>query len=210
MTPDPVPTMAFSLSLKFRKSAQKASQFPADSGREVAFAGRSNSGKSSAINAITGRRRLARTSKTPGRTQLINFFEADETRRLVDLPGYGYAKVAEAVRQQWRVLLEAYFHGRRSLVGLFITVDIRRGLNDLDEVMLAWSREAGVPAAILLTKTDKLSRNAGWLRLQEIAAALPDEIPLILFSAPRRIGLEEAREQLLSWLATPGKDARSE
>ena len=95
-------------------------------------------------------------------------------------------------------------------MGLFITVDIRRGLNDLDEVMLAWSREAGVPAAILLTKTDKLSRNAGWLRLQEIAAALPDEIPLILFSAPRRIGLEEAREQLLAWLATPGKDARSE
>ncbi|MEE8154301.1 MAG: ribosome biogenesis GTP-binding protein YihA/YsxC, partial [Phycisphaerales bacterium] len=153
--------MAFSLSPDFLKSAQKATQFPADTGREVAFAGRSNSGKSSAINAITARRSLARTSKTPGRTQLINFFEIDETCRLVDLPGYGYAKVPEAVRQRWRVLLEAYFQERRSLTGLFITVDARRGLNDLDQVMLSWSRAAEVPVAVLLTKADKLSRQAG-------------------------------------------------
>jgi GTP-binding protein len=192
--------MSYLQNLEFLKSAQKASQFPADSGREVAFAGRSNSGKSSAINAITGRRGLARTSKTPGRTQLINFFEIDDARRLVDLPGYGYAKVAETVRLQWRVLLEAYFQQRQSLAGLFITVDVRRGLRDLDQVMLSWSREAGVPAAVLLTKADKLSRSAGLNRRQEISADVPDEQTLILFSAPRRNGVDDAREQLLVWL----------
>ncbi len=192
--------MTFSLSPNFLKSAQKATQFPADIGREVAFSGRSNSGKSSAINAITARRNLARTSKTPGRTQLINFFEIDETRRLVDLPGYGYAKVAEVVRQRWRVLLEAYFHERRSLAGLFITVDARRGLNDLDQVMLSWSRAAEVPAAVLLTKADKLSRQAGRRRQRETAATVPEDVPLILFSSPARQGLEAAREQLLAWL----------
>ena len=192
--------MAFSLSPDFLKSAQKATQFPADTGREVAFAGRSNSGKSSAINAITARRSLARTSKTPGRTQLINFFEIDETCRLVDLPGYGYAKVAEAVRQRWRVLLEAYFQERRSLTGLFITVDARRGLNDLDQVMLSWSRAAEVPVAVLLTKADKLSRQAGRQKQREIAATVPDDVPLILFSSPARQGLEAARGKLLVWL----------
>ncbi len=192
--------MAFTLNPDFLKSAQKATQFPADTGREVAFAGRSNSGKSSAINAITARRRLARTSKTPGRTQLINFFEIDETCRLVDLPGYGYAKVAEAVRQRWRVLLEAYFQERRSLTGLFITVDARRGLNDLDQVMLSWSRASEVPVAVLLTKADKLSRQAGRQKQREIAATVPDDVPLILFSSPARQGLEAARGQLLVWL----------
>ncbi|MEE9570335.1 MAG: ribosome biogenesis GTP-binding protein YihA/YsxC, partial [Gammaproteobacteria bacterium] len=153
-----------------------------------------------AINAITARRRLARTSKTPGRTQLINFFEIDETCRLVDLPGYGYAKVAEAVRQRWRVLLEAYFQERRSLTGLFITVDARRGLNDLDQVMLSWSLAAEVPVAVLLTKADKLSRQAGRQKQREIAATVPDDVPLILFSSPARQGLEAARGQLLVWL----------
>ncbi len=201
--------MAFSLSPDFLKSAQKATQFPADSGREVAFAGRSNSGKSSAINAITARRRLARTSKIPGRTQLINFFEVDRTCRLVDLPGYGYAKVPEVVRQRWRVLLQAYFDERRSLTGLFITVDVRRGLNDLDRVMLAWSQQAGVPAAILLTKADKLNRNAGRQKQRQIALTVPEDVPLILFSAPARQGLEEAREQLLAWLGKVGDRARA-
>jgi len=207
--PDPSiatnPTMAFPLQPDFLKSAQKPTQFPADSGREVAFSGRSNSGKSSAINAITARRGLARTSKTPGRTQLINFFEIDETLRLVDLPGYGYAKVAAAVRQEWRDLLEAYFRERTSLVGLFITVDVRRGLNDLDQVMLAWSRDANVAAAILLTKADKLSRSARLQRRRAIAMTLPEDLPLILFSAPRRLGLDEARDQLLIWLGKAGQ-----
>ena len=192
--------MAFLQHLEFLKSAQKPNQFPPDSGCEVAFSGRSNSGKSSAINAITARRGLARTSKTPGRTQLINFFEIDGTRRLVDLPGYGYAKVSDSVRNQWRILLEAYFQERRSLSGLFITVDIRRGLKDLDEVMLTWAQDAGVPAGVLLTKADKLSRSGGMSRRQEISGTLPDDVPLILFSSPRRLGVEEAREQLLTWL----------
>ncbi|TDJ46067.1 MAG: YihA family ribosome biogenesis GTP-binding protein [Gammaproteobacteria bacterium] len=200
--------MAFSLSPDFLKSAQKATQFPADSGREVAFAGRSNSGKSTALNAITARRRLARTSKTPGRTQLINFFALEETCRLVDLPGYGYAKVAEAVRRQWRVLLEDYFRDRRSLSGLFITVDVRRGLNDLDQVMLSWSRAAKVPAAVLLTKADKLSRNAARQRQRQIAVTAPEDVPLILFSAPGHQGLEQAREQLLAWLDKTDDKAR--
>jgi len=200
--------MADRLSPNFLKSAQKATQFPADTGREVAFAGRSNSGKSSAINAIMARRNLARTSKMPGRTQLINFFELDETRRVVDLPGYGYAKVAEVVRRQWRVLLEAYFHDRRSLAGLFITVDVRRGLNDLDRVMLSWSRAAEVPAAVLLTKADKLSRQAGRQRQRESAATVPEDVPLILFSAPARQGLDVAREQLLAWLDEADAGAR--
>jgi GTP-binding protein len=192
--------MAFLQHLEFLKSAQKPNQFPPDSGCEVAFSGRSNSGKSSAINAITARRGLARTSKTPGRTQLINFFDIDDTRRLVDLPGYGYAKVSDSVRNQWRLLLEAYFQERRSLSGLFITVDIRRGLKELDEVMLTWAQEAGVPAGVLLTKADKLSRSGGMSRRQEISGTLPDDVPLILFSSPRRLGVEEAREQLLMWL----------
>ncbi len=199
--------MVFPQHLEFLKSAQKPDQFPPDSGREVAFAGRSNSGKSSAINAITARRGIARTSKTPGRTQLINFFEIDATRRLVDLPGYGYAKVAESVRDQWRILLEAYFRERRSLAGLVVTVDIRRGLRDLDEVMLAWSKDAAVPAAVLLTKADKLSRSGGMSRRLDIARTLPDAFPLILFSAPRRLGVEDAREQLLTWLGVGDSDS---
>ena len=190
--------MTFFSSLEFLKSAQKASQFPPDLGREVAFSGRSNSGKSSAINAISARRSLARTSKMPGRTQLINFFEIDAGHRLVDLPGYGYAKVAEPVRQEWRSLLEAYFRRRESLSGLFITVDIRRGLRELDEVMLSWSREAGVPAAILLTKADKLSRSVNLVKRQQIAVNAG--VPVILFSAPKRLGLEDARRPLLTWL----------
>ena len=190
--------MTFFSSLEFLKSAQKASQFPPDLGREVAFSGRSNSGKSSAINAISARRSLARTSKKHGRTQLINFFEIDAGHRLVDLPGYGYAKVAEPVRQEWRSLLEAYFRRRESLSGLFITVDIRRGLRELDEVMLSWAREAGVPAAILLTKADKLSRSVNLVKRQQIAVNAG--VPGILFSAPKRLGLEDARRQLLTWL----------
>ena len=134
----------------------------------------------------------------PGRTQLINFFEIDAGHRLVDLPGYGYAKVAEPVRQEWRSLLEAYFRRRESLSGLFITVDIRRGLRELDEVMLSWSREAGVPAAILLTKADKLSRSVNLVKRQQIAVNAG--VPVILFSAPKRLGLEDARRQLLTWL----------
>lgn len=197
--------MTISLTPSFIKSAHEAHQFPPDSGREVAVAGRSNSGKSTAINALVRRRNLARTSKTPGRTQLINFFEVAQECRLVDLPGYGYAKVSSSVRRHWRELLDAYFRQRRSLVGLIITVDVRRGLNDLDEVMLNWAREAEVPAAVLLTKVDKLSRNAALSRRAEIARTLPESVPLVLFSAPAKKGVEDARALLVGWLDPDGE-----
>ena len=193
--------MPDSMNPSFIKSAQEPHQFPSDVGREVAVAGRSNSGKSTAINAMVRRRNLARTGKTPGRTQLINFFDLGGERRLVDLPGYGYAKVPDAVRRHWRRLLEAYFGGRESLVGLIITVDIRRGLMDLDRVMLEWAEDAGVPAAVLLTKADKLSRGAGVSRRAELAKSMPPSVPLVLFSAPAKQGVDEARRLLVEWLA---------
>jgi len=184
----------------FLTGARAARQFPPDRGAEVAFAGRSNSGKSSAINAITGRTRLARTSKTPGRTREINFFAVDADRRLVDLPGYGYAKVSESMRDQWRALLDHYFRARGSLRGLFVTVDIRRGIGELDQVMLDWARAAGVAAVVLATKADKLSRNAMLARHSAIAAELGSEVVVIPFSALRHSGIDEARRQLREWL----------
>lgn len=192
--------MSAALNASFLQSAREAAQFPIDSGREVAVAGRSNSGKSTAINALVGRRSLARTSKTPGRTQLINFFLVAEDRRLVDLPGYGYAKVPDAVRKHWRHLLEAYFRRRRSLVGLLVTVDIRRGLKELDWVMLDWAQNSGVPSAVLLTKADKLSRGAARSRHLEVSGNLPDTVQALQFSAPKRLGVEEARQRLTDWL----------
>ena len=185
---------------RFILSANEPHQFPDDSGREVAVAGRSNSGKSTAINAVLNRRGLARTSKTPGRTQLINFFSVGEDRRLVDLPGYGYAKVSERVRRHWRSLLEAYFRQRESLAGLMITVDVRRGLNELDGVMLEWAVGADVPAVVLLTKADKLSRGAARNRQLEVERSLPAGVRAVLFSAPARLGIEEARGVLAGWL----------
>ena len=192
--------MSVSLNASFLKSAREPAQFPADTGREVAVAGRSNSGKSTAINALVGRRSLARTGKTPGRTQLINFFQVGEDRRLVDLPGYGYAKVPDAVRKHWRHLLEAYFRRRRSMVGLLVTVDIRRGLKDLDRVMLEWSQASGVPATVLLTKADKLSRGAARFHHLKLSVELPDTVNALLFSAPKRLGVDEARRRLGGWL----------
>ncbi len=192
--------MSNALISSFLRSANEPSQFPADEGREIAVAGRSNSGKSSAINALLGRRRLARTSKTPGRTQLINFFQVGNGQRLVDLPGYGYAKVPDAVLRRWRYLLEAYFHGRRSLAGLLVTLDVRRSPNDLDRVMLNWAQVAGVPVAILLTKADKLSRGAARNRHLLIAGDLPDPVSAVLFSAPTKQGVAEIRGMMTEWL----------
>ena len=192
--------MSVSLNASFLKSAREPAQFPSDSGREVAVAGRSNSGKSTAINALVARRALARTGKTPGRTQLINFFRVGEDQRLVDLPGYGYAKVPNAVRKHWRRLLEAYFRRRQSLVGLLVTVDIRRGLKELDWVMLDWARDSDVPVAVLLTKADKLSRSAARARHLEASGILPDSVQALPFSAPKRLGVVEARQRLTGWL----------
>lgn len=192
--------MSFALNASFLTSAGDPKQFPADSGREVAVAGRSNSGKSTAINALVGRRGLARTGKTPGRTQLINFFQVGEDRRVVDLPGYGYAKVPDAVRKHWRHLLEAYFQRRQSMVGLLVTVDIRRGLKELDWVMLNWAQTVSVPATVLMTKADKLSRGAARSRHLRLSGELPDTVNALLFSAPKRLGVDEARQCLGGWL----------
>lgn len=187
--------------VRFLQSANAAGQFVADAGREVAFAGRSNSGKSSAINAIVARRDLARTSKTPGRTQLVNFFELEPGARIVDLPGYGFAQVPRPMQEHWRVLMTDYFRGRESLAGLFIVVDLRRGLGDGDAQMLEFVAPRGCPVHVLLTKADKLGRGEGTRILRETRAALGDRASAQLFSAQSGQGLDEARRVLKAMLA---------
>jgi GTP-binding protein len=184
-------------------SAAEANQLAADSGREVAFAGRSNSGKSTAINAITNRSGLARVSRTPGRTQLINFFELAPERRLVDLPGYGFAKVPERVRLHWLALMEHYFNVRESLVGLMLIVDSRRGLGAQDVAMLEWILSRNRFAHVLLTKADKLNRRDSQRVLKETMAAGADAaVSAQLFSAHNKQGIEEAREVMDRWLGS--------
>ncbi len=185
----------------FLTSANKAAQFLPDEGREVAFAGRSNAGKSSAINAITGRRSLARTSKTPGRTQLINFFALDAARRLVDLPGYGFAKVPLAMRRHWRHLLEDYFSDRQALSGLFVIMDSRRPMTDVDQQMLAMAEAVACPVHVVLTKADKLSRGQAAATLQATRKTLANRASVQLFSALKGQGVDEARAVLETMLA---------
>jgi GTP-binding protein len=187
--------------VKFVTSAAEAHQFAADDGREIAFAGRSNSGKSSAINALTARSGLARVSRTPGRTQLINFFEVAAERRLVDLPGYGFAKVPERVRLKWLELMEHYFNVRESLVGLILIVDSRRGLSAQDVVMLEWVLARDRHAHVLLTKSDKLNRRDSERVLQETKSACADTaVTAQLFSAHAKKGFDEARGVMDAWL----------
>ena len=182
--------------VEFLTSANTVAQFVPDDGAEVAFAGRSNSGKSSAINAILARRGLARTSKTPGRTQLVNFFSVGEQLRVTDLPGYGYARVPDAVRRHWGKLMDAYFRHRQSLAGLFIVMDVRRPLTDFDQGMLGWAAEAGCPVHILLTKADKLSRGAASAALLSVRKQVGDTATVQLFSALKGTGVETARARL--------------
>ncbi len=188
--------------VKFLTSAAEAHQLAPDSGREVAFAGRSNSGKSTAINAITQRSGLARVSRTPGRTQLINFFEFAPERRLVDLPGYGFAKVPQAIRARWLALLEHYFNTRESLVGLVLVVDSRRGLGTEDVAMLEWLLARGRRAHVLLTKADKLNRQESTRVLRDTREACRDAaVTAQLFSAHAKLGLEEARSVMDGFLS---------
>jgi GTP-binding protein len=184
---------------RFLVSAAAAEQYPADRGAEVAFAGRSNAGKSSAINAILGRQGLARTSKTPGRTRLINFFELSPLERIVDLPGYGYASAPESERRTWPRLTEA-LRDRNALKGLFVIVDARRGIGEGDVALIEWAlpRQA---VHVLLSKADKLSRNEGRQVLAAAALALGGRATVQLFSAHSRAGLEEAQQVLKTWLA---------
>jgi len=188
--------------VKFLTSAAEAHQLAADAGREIAFAGRSNSGKSTAINALTQRSGLARVSRTPGRTQLINFFEVAPERRLVDLPGYGFAKVPERIRLKWLELMEHYFNVRESLVGLVLIVDSRRGLGEQDAAMLEWVLARDRQAHVLLTKADKLNRRDAQRVLQETKSACEDtSVTAQLFSAHKSEGFDEARSVMDRWLA---------
>jgi GTP-binding protein len=188
--------------VEFLTSSWQPHQFPPDQGVEVAFAGRSNAGKSSALNAITGRKDLARTSKTPGRTQLINFFALNERQRVADLPGYGYAKVPEKMRKHWRELMERYVEMRASLGGIVIVMDSRHPLTEFDCQMLEWTGAQNVPTHLLLTKADKLSRGESAGTLKKVRAAVGDAATAQLFSAVTKVGVDEARKEVLRMLAT--------
>lgn len=187
----------------FIKSAAAPKDFPADDGREVAFVGRSNSGKSTALNLIAGVRKLARVSKTPGRTQLINFFALGEQQRLVDLPGYGFARVPHGTQEHWRELIEAYLTTRRSLVGVIVTIDIRRGITDLDDALLHWLEPFGLSVGLLLTKADKLGHGAAIAREREIASGVSG-VELTRFSALNRTGVDIARGWIDGWMQSGG------
>jgi GTP-binding protein len=189
---------------RYMTSAPNVDDAPPDEGFEVAFAGRSNAGKSSAINVITQQKALARVSKTPGRTQMLNFFRVDDQRRLVDLPGYGYAQVPEAIQKNWRQALEGYFSERRSLRGVFLVMDIRHPLTPFDYRMIEWCRHCELPLHIALTKADKLSRGAALQTRRTVEAELKAQpglnFSLQIFSALKRIGLEDAWAVLDRWL----------
>jgi GTP-binding protein len=193
---------------RFLKSAASAAGFGDDSGYEVAISGRSNSGKSSALNAIVRRNDLARTSRTPGRTQFVNLFELEPGRRLADLPGYGFARVPPAVRAEWARLMDQYFMERQSLAGLFIVVDVRRGFGESDEAMLAYATARGVPSHVLLSKSDKLGRNEARQALVTARKALGERAGVQLFSAQSGEGVDGAQGALDAMLAghvkTPG------
>jgi GTP-binding protein len=185
---------------RFLTSANASHQFVPDDGAEVAVAGRSNAGKSSAINTIVNRRQFARTSKTPGRTQLVNFFRLADDQRLVDLPGYGFARVSAATRQHWGILLADYFRSRESLKGLILVVDIRRQLTDFDEHMLEFAECVQLPAHILLTKADKLNRGQMSKAVLEVRKELGGRATVQAFSALNRDGESEARAVLERFL----------
>jgi GTP-binding protein len=192
--------------IEFSRGAPSLSALPPDDGLEIAFAGRSNAGKSSAINTITGRKGLARTSGTPGRTQHINFFSLPGEgahRRLVDLPGYGYAKVSKSVREQWERTLHRYLEIRESLRGLILLMDSRHPLTAGDQQMLNWCQAVDMPVHILLTKIDKLKRGEAASTLAEVNRALSENWPIASvqrFSATKREGVDEARARIALWL----------
>jgi GTP-binding protein len=189
---------------RYSTSATTVAQLPADTGYEVAIVGRSNVGKSSAINAICAQRGLAYASKTPGRTQMINFFQLDEERRLVDLPGYGYARVPQAIQQTWRALLEGYLQRRSCLRGIVLLMDSRHPLKAQDEQLIRWGLQ--LPLHIVLTKADKLSRGASLAALHNTQRACAawtsgNEVSWQLFSVLKRQGIDELQDVLAQWLA---------
>lgn len=198
---------------QFEISIAKPGGLPPPVGAEVAFAGRSNAGKSSAINTLAGHTRLAYVSKTPGRTQLINFFRLNCGAALVDLPGYGYAKVPEAIRKQWGHLLETYLRKRENLIGLVLIMDSRHPLTPLDHNMIGWFAPTGRPIHILLTKSDKLSRNqasAAKAFVRQALAGLGPQVSVQLFSSLKKTGVEEVESVVAGWLGLSSEHDRVE
>ncbi len=193
----------------FTISAPDISKLSADTGIEVAFAGRSNAGKSSALNTLTNQRGLARISKTPGRTQLINVFDIGENKRLVDLPGYGFAKVPLAMKKKWQKALGEYLQQRESLKGLVILMDIRHPLKDLDKDLIHWAADSDLPILVLLTKSDKLSQgkcSAEVLAVRKKLAELNADIKVQAFSSLKRTGVEQANQVICDWFAQETDD----
>ncbi|TQV70735.1 YihA family ribosome biogenesis GTP-binding protein [Exilibacterium tricleocarpae] len=190
---------------RFTLSAPDIRKCPPETGAEVAFAGRSNAGKSSAINALTNNTKLARTSKTPGRTQLLNFFALSDTQRLVDLPGYGYAKVPLAMKRRWEQDLSEYLQQRKCLRGLVLVMDIRRPLQAFDTTMINWAVAGEMPVHILLTKADKLKRGPAANTLQAVRrhlqeARVDDLVSVQTFSALKKTGIDTLKQTLTNWL----------
>lgn len=188
---------------KFITSAANIRQLPEDVGVEIAFAGRSNAGKSSALNTLTRQKSLARTSKTPGRTQLINVFEVAPQKRLIDLPGYGYAKVPLAVKEKWQRALSEYLQQRKSLRGLVLLMDIRHPYRDTDQELLHWATDCNIPVLILLTKADKLKagqRKSTLLKAREAALVFGDNVQVEAFSSLNQLGLPQVELILSQWL----------
>lgn len=205
--------MALFQNATFLKSAVAWHDLPRDSEVEVAIAGRSNAGKSSAINALANRRRLAFVSKTPGRTQEINYFRIAAGKYLVDLPGYGYAKVPGEIQQRWQAFLGEFLSARGALAGLVLVMDVRHPLTEIDQVMLQWFAPTGKPVHVLLTKSDKLTRQAALKTLREVDAFLARHHPqhsVQLFSSVKRSGLEEAEQVIAGWLGvTPDAEIKN-
>lgn len=190
---------------RFITSAPDINHLPKDLGAEIAFAGRSNSGKSSSLNSICDQSHLAKTSRTPGRTRLINLFEVAKGMSLVDLPGYGYAAVSDSIKRQWQKSLSEYLQKRKALRGLVMTMDIRHPLKDHDRLILNWSIAANLPVMILLTKADKLGVNARSKTVKEVNLKLAEfgsNFTVIPFSSLNKMGVEEARAVLTNWFTT--------
>lgn len=188
---------------RFLKSASSEQDFPEDKGAEIAFCGRSNAGKSSAINAICKQKNLARTSKTPGRTQLINFFTIDGDARLIDLPGYGFAKAPVKLQKNWQALMESYLINRNALCGLILLMDIRRPLTEIDWKMIRWGDHYKIPFYILLTKADKTNKSESIKSLTKVTSILEQngiDFGVQMFSATKRLGVSQAQEKISSWL----------
>lgn len=186
-------------SASYMLAAHHLRQLPADEGIEVAFAGRSNAGKSSALNALTGQNALARTSKTPGRTQQIVIFDIAPQLRFADLPGYGYAKVSKSLREHWQTIMQVYFETRKSLRGVVLIVDIRHPMKPFDEQMMAWCAASDLPCHVLLTKADKLKRGPGMAALHQLRKRLAPGASAQVFSASKKQGVDELVRKLCQW-----------